>query len=76
MGNYFDLQHIIEYSWVVLMCLVGGAIVFSYFSNLYKVIQRLNRREVSFMTLIRILGVFFPLVGIVMGVVKEEKQYD
>lgn len=44
-----------------------------YFKNLFKVIHTLQgKNKVSVRTPIRIFGVFFPLLGIAMGLVKGE----
>ena len=42
-----------------------------YVRNLYKVIQTLKGKSaISIRTVIRAIGVFFPILGIVMGLVK------
>jgi H+/Cl- antiporter ClcA len=60
----------------VILGSIVCAIIGSYFVNVYKLIQRLNNRVVSFMTLFRLIGIFFPILGVILGVVKEEKSFD
>lgn len=71
-----DANSIINFIGYVILFSIVGAIFGSYCMNIYKVVNRLNNRVVSFMTLFRIFGIFFPLVGVILGVVKEEKSFD
>lgn len=68
-----EILTLVGYAFLIaIACAIAG----SYLMNVYKVIQRLNNRVVSFMTLFRIVGIFFPLLGVILGVVKEEKSFD
>lgn len=59
-----------------LLITIGLVIVGSYLLNVYKVIRRLNNRLIDLMTLFRFFGVFFPILGVILGFVKEEKIND
>lgn len=50
---------------------VAGAILLLYLKSLFKVIRALQgRSEFSPMTLVRVVGIFIPVLGVLMGFVK------
>lgn len=51
---------------LVLFCL---GLVFLYGKNLYKLVKALKTSDWNIITIFRGVGVFFPVVGIIMGLV-------
>jgi H+/Cl- antiporter ClcA len=56
--------------YVILIGIFLG-IAYAYVSNALKAIKRLNNREIGFMTIFRVIGIFFPVIGVVLGLVKD-----
>ena len=56
--------------YVILIGIFLG-IAYAYVSNAYKAVKRLNNREIGFMTVFRVIGIFFPVIGVVLGLVKD-----
>lgn len=57
-----------------LLIAIGLFILGSYLLNVYNFIRRLNNRLIDLMTLFRFFGIFFPMLGVVLGFVKEENK--
>ena len=50
-------------------CLIAMGLVYGYFGNIWKLIQSLRSSDYSFKLALRGVGVFFPIVGVIMGFV-------
>ena len=50
-----------------IMCFIG----YLYCKNFYHAIRAVNTKNKSFITFIRFFGIFFPVFGVIMGLIKE-----
>lgn len=57
----------IDYIALVIVLLVAIFILFLYFVNIYKLIKSIDANEWGIKLLARGIGIFFPVVGIVMA---------
>lgn len=54
----------------VILFTLCGCFVWLYVKNFMKAVTAVRKSELSIRTFLRVVGVFFPLFGIVMGFIK------
>jgi hypothetical protein len=52
---------------IILFILIGGPLLGLYIFNIRKLLNDIKAEKYSIMTILRIIGVPFPFIGIVMG---------
>jgi hypothetical protein len=63
----------IDFLWSILVYgvvfIIGGGALLLYLVNLFKAVTAVRKQEFSAQVGIRVVGIFFPIVGVIMGVV-------
>lgn len=53
----------------ILLVAFVALLAFLYFKNAYKLFKNVQQSKYSFLTIARGAGIFFPLLGVVLGLV-------
>jgi hypothetical protein len=63
------LDNIIQFAGISLLWLIAIVIAYGYIKNILKLIDELKSQKYTINTGIRAVGIFFPVIGVIMGFV-------
>lgn len=59
----------LDYAGLAFLVIACVVVIGAYFRNIYKIITDMRGESYSFRLILRAIGVFFPVIGVIMGFV-------